>query len=150
MFDHVAEDEIKSLRCGRALETFCEFGTHARVLLDCYYALGLFEYFRRQVACSWTDFQHDIGLLEVGLINDCLCHTWVLEDVLSEVFVEFEDVVYRPRSAGTAAFFACCCSMVGIGFMDAITTFASRLGHIREWQNAPSVEILYLAQYNKL
>lgn len=61
-----------------------QFRSHARIHL---YNGRLFTFLQDsncQITRSWTDFQYDVGGLEVGLVNDVLCYEGILEDVLAE------------------------------------------------------------------
>lgn len=71
---------------------------HPGVQLNANAFLGLFQDPDRQVARTGTDLQHGIGGFEEGLVDNGVGYTWVLENVLADVGVEFENVV---RSTGT-------------------------------------------------
>ena len=62
--------------------------------------LRLFQNARGQITSSGTDLEHNVTLLQLGLVHDRLRDTGVLENVLAEVGVELEDGVAPRRCRG--------------------------------------------------
>lgn len=91
--DHVAEDDVEAFALRCALDTFGDFGGHARVEFDGDAFFGLFEDLDRQVAGAGTDFEDYVGLFKVSFVDDRSSHAGVLEDVLAYVCVHLEDGV---------------------------------------------------------
>lgn len=79
-------------RYSLSLYTLAQFGSHAWVHLYNGSLFSLFEDTDGQVTSTWTDFEHHVGRLEVGLVDDTLSDERVLENVLTEL-VGVEDRV---------------------------------------------------------
>lgn len=105
--DHVAQDHVETATQRRTLDSFRHFGCHARVEFDCYALFRLFQNLDREVTTTRADFENGVGLLEVGFVDDGLGYAGVLEDVLTEVCVHFEDCIGltgRGVGVGTTGF----------------------------------------------
>lgn len=80
----VAEDDLELAALARAVHTLVQLGAHARVHLDDGALLALLEDADSEVTGTRTDFEDDVGGLEVGLVDDVLRYEGVLENVLAE------------------------------------------------------------------
>lgn len=61
MFEDIAEDDFEAFRGGCSLESLGDFSSHTRIGLAGDDLLCLFENLGRQVSCSGTDFEDDLG-----------------------------------------------------------------------------------------
>lgn len=91
--NNISKQNLQSLLHRRALHTLCDFSSHARIDFDSDDFLCCFQNADSQVTGSRTNFEDDIGRLEVGLLHNSFCDTRVLQNVLAESGVELEDVV---------------------------------------------------------
>lgn len=96
--DGVAQQDLE-LPLGRgAHDTLGDLGGHPRVQLDGVQLLGPLQYAHADVAGSGADLEHGVGGLEVGLLDDRICYSRVLENVLADICVELEDIVLAGGS----------------------------------------------------
>lgn len=91
--DGVAQQDLELLLRRRAHDTLGDLGSHPRVQLDGVQLLGLLQYPHTDVSRSRADLEDGVGGLEVRLLDDGVCYSRVLEDVLADVCVELEDIV---------------------------------------------------------
>lgn len=98
--DRIAQQHLQLFGKGRAHDTLCDLASHARVQLDSDQLLCLFENANTDVACTGTDFEDGVGGFQEGFVDDGVGDTRVLEDMLADIGVEFEDIVLACGGGG--------------------------------------------------
>lgn len=98
--DRITQQHLQLFGEGRAHDTFCDLASHTRVQLDSDEFLGLFKNAYTNVACSGTDFEDGVGGFEEGLVDDGVGNTGVLEDMLADIGIEFEDIILACGGGG--------------------------------------------------
>lgn len=98
--DGIAQQDLELLGERRAHDTLGDLAGHARVQLDGNQLLGFFEDAHADVARARADFEDGVCWLEEGLVDDGVRYSGVLEDVLADIGVEFEDVVLAGGRRG--------------------------------------------------
>lgn len=96
-FNHIPQHDIKALLHRGALDTLRHFGSHAGIEFYGNDFARLLEDADCQVARSRADFKNNIRRFQVGLLDNRFCYSGVLQDMLSDVGVEFEDIIRLLR-----------------------------------------------------
>jgi hypothetical protein len=65
-------------------DTFAQFCCHARIEFDGYAFLCFLQYANCEIARAGADFEDDVGLVEAGFLDDCVCYAGIFEDVLAK------------------------------------------------------------------
>lgn len=104
--DRITQQHLKLLLGRGTHHTLGDLAGHTGVQFHGDQLLGLLENAHADVTGSGTDLEDGVGRLEVGLFDDGICYTGILENMLTKVGVELEDIILG---------WGCCAGAVFLG-----------------------------------